>query len=153
MLLTGVATSLNKPCFRSNLSISHMKNSVARPVVPPKRKGIARVWFAFGHSWSGMRIALTEPAFRMEAALSAILLPAAFWLGQSALERAILFGAVVLVLVVEILNTAIEAAIDRVGSEYHDLSKAAKDLGSAAVLLGIGMCCAIWLTILLPRVF
>lgn len=88
----------------------------------------------------------------MEVAFSAILLPAAFWLGQSALERAILAGAVLLVLVVEVLNTAIEAAIDRVGSEYHELSKAAKDLGSAAVLLVIGMCCAIWLTILVSRV-
>ena len=112
--------------------------------VPPKRKGLTRVWFAFSHSLSGMQIAAREPAVRLELAAAAVLLPAAFWVGKSPVEQVLLLASVVAVLVVEVLNTAIEAAIDRVGAEYHPLSKAAKDLGSAAVLLAIGMACAPW---------
>lgn len=112
--------------------------------VPSKRKGLPRLWFALKHSLSGMQIAAREPAVRLELAAAAVLVPAAFWVGKSPVEQVLLLASVVCVLVVEVLNTAIEAAIDRVGMEYHVLSKAAKDLGSAAVLLAIGMACATW---------
>ncbi|MCD2513369.1 diacylglycerol kinase [Comamonas endophytica] len=112
--------------------------------VPPKRKGLTRLWFALNHSLSGMQIAAKEPAVRLELATAAVLVPAAFWVGKGPVEQVLLLASVVAVLVVEVLNTAIEAAIDRVGAEYHPLSKAAKDLGSAAVLLAIAMACATW---------
>lgn len=105
------------------------------------------MWFALLHSIGGMQVAMKEPAFRLEVMAAAVLVPASFWVGQGAVERVLLFASVLLVLVVEVLNTAIEAAIDRVGAEYHPLSKAAKDLGSAAVLLTIGLALATWLVI------
>ena len=71
-------------------------------------------------------------------------MPAAFWLGRSWVETALLAGSVVLVMIVELLNTGIEAAIDRIGPEWHDLSKRAKDMGSAAVLLSLLLCAGIW---------
>jgi len=79
------------------------------------------------------------------------LFPAAFWLGQSWLEIAFLIACLVLVMVVELLNTAVESAIDRVGPEWHDLSKRAKDIGSAAVLLCLLLCSGVWLTALVQR--
>ena len=85
-----------------------------------------------------------EPAFRQETLAALVLLPLAVWLGQSWVETALLAGAVVLVLVVELLNTGIEAAIDRIGPEWHALSKRAKDTGSAAVLLSLLLCGAVW---------
>ncbi|MFC7208467.1 diacylglycerol kinase [Comamonas endophytica] len=87
--------------------------------VPPKRKGLTRLWFALNHSLSGMQIAAKEPAVRLELATAAVLVPAAFWVGKGPVEQVLLLASVVAVLVVEVLNTAIEAAIDRVGAEYH----------------------------------
>jgi diacylglycerol kinase (ATP) len=77
--------------------------------------------------------------------LSIVLIPAAFWLGQTWVEVALLVGSVILVMVVELLNTGIETAIDRIGTEWHALSKRAKDMGSAAVLLSLLLCLGIWL--------
>jgi diacylglycerol kinase (ATP) len=111
---------------------------------PPKRKGISRVWFALRHSISGLQLAMREPAFRLEMIAAAVLVPASFWVAQGPIEQVLLLASLVLVLVVELLNTAIEAAIDRIGPEYHLLSKAAKDLGSAAVLLTVGLALATW---------
>ncbi len=79
------------------------------------------------------------------------MLPSAFWLGRNWVEIALLAASVVLVLVVELLNTAIESAIDRVGPEWHDLSKRAKDIGSAAVLLSLLLCAGIWAAALYQR--
>ena len=93
----------------------------------------------------GLRHAWGEAAFRQEAVAAALLLPAAFWIGKTWVERALLAGSVVMVLVVELLNTGIEKAIDRIGPEWHDLSRRAKDIGSAAVLLSLLLCGAIWL--------
>ena len=73
-----------------------------------------------------------------------MLIPAAFWLGQSWIETVLLAGTVVLILIVELLNTGIETAIDRIGPEWHDLSKRAKDMGSAAVLLSLLLCAGTW---------
>lgn len=116
--------------------------------VAPKRRGLARVWHAFFYSIEGLRAGWHEPAFRQEASLGVVILPAAWWLGQSWAEVVLLVAVVVAVLVVELLNTAIEAAIDRVGPEWHAQSKLAKDTGSAAVLLSLLLCGGVWLSAL-----
>ena len=108
------------------------------------RTGLTRVWHAAGFSFAGLRSGWGETAFRQEALAAIVLLPLSLWLGQTWVEQSVLAGAVVLVLVVELLNTAIETAVDRIGPQWHDLSKRAKDLGSAAVLLSLVACCAIW---------
>ena len=109
-----------------------------------QRKGLARLWHATGYSLQGLRTGWAEKAFRQEVLLAAVLLPASFWLGQSWVEVALLAACVVLVLITELLNSGIETAIDRIGPELHDLSKRAKDLGSAAVLLSLLLCAAVW---------
>ena len=110
------------------------------------RTGIDRVIRATGYSISGLRTAYSsESAFRQEFWLAAILLPASIWLGRGWVETSMLAGSVALVLIVELLNSAIEAAIDRVSYELHDLSKRAKDLASAAVLLSLLLCAGVWL--------
>ncbi len=109
-----------------------------------KQTGLKRLVLAFGYSSQGFKAGWGEPAFRQEALTALMLLPLALWLGNTWLEQAVLVGAVVAVMVVELLNTAIEAAIDRVGPEWHDLSKKAKDLGSAAVLMSLVFCALVW---------
>jgi diacylglycerol kinase (ATP) len=108
------------------------------------RTGLNRVWHAFGYSLSGLKAAWYEKAFRQEAIGSFVLVPLAFYIGQTWLEIALLAGTVVLVMVVELLNTGIESAIDRIGPEWHELAKRAKDTGSAAVLLSLLLCTAVW---------
>ena len=115
------------------------------------RRGLSRVWHATGYSLAGLRAGWNETAFRHEAIVSALLLPAAFWLGDSWMEMVLLAGTVMLVLIVELLNTGIEAAIDRIGPEWHDLSKRAKDMGSAAVLLSLLLCACTWALALFHR--
>lgn len=105
-----------------------------------KRTGLRRIWHASTYSLAGLRAGWQEKAFRMEAQLAMVLLPVACWLGQTWLERMLLVTTVVLVLVTELLNSAVEAAIDRIGPEWHALSKSAKDMGSAAVLLTLILC-------------
>ena len=124
------------------------------PANPQKsRRGLSRLWHATGYSLQGLRAAWTEAAFRQEAVAALVLLPASLWLGQGWVEVALLAGSVLIVLIVELLNSGIEAAIDRVGPEWHPLSKRAKDLGSAAVLLALLLACAIWATALVHRFF
>ena len=108
------------------------------------RSGLSRLAHAFGYSLAGLRSGWNETAFRQEAMAAAVMLPAAFWLGRGWVETVLLAGSVMLVLVVELLNTGIEAAVDRIGPEWHDLSKRAKDMGSAAVLLSLLTCAGIW---------
>ncbi len=115
------------------------------------RKGLSRVWHATGYSIAGLRAGWGETAFRQEALLALVMLPATFWLGKTWLEVAVLCASVVLVMIVELLNTAIETAIDRIGPEWHDLSKRAKDMGSAAVLLSLLLCAGIWAAALIHR--
>lgn len=110
-----------------------------------QRTGLVRLCHAFGYSLAGLRAGWRETAFRQEALAALVMLPAAFWLGRSWVEVALLAGTVLLVMVVELLNTGIEAAIDRIGPEWHELSKRAKDMGSAAVLLSLLLCAGIWL--------
>ncbi|MDP2074217.1 diacylglycerol kinase [Hydrogenophaga sp.] len=109
------------------------------------RTGASRMWHAFGYSLAGLRSGWGETAFRQEALAAIVLVPAAFWLGQNWVETALLAGSVMLVMMVELLNTGIETAIDRIGPEWHDLSKRAKDMGSAAVLLSLLLCLGVWL--------
>lgn len=115
------------------------------------RKGLSRVWYATGYSLAGLRAGWGETAFRQEALASLVLVPAAFWLGRNWVETALLAGTVILILIVELLNTGIETAIDRIGPEWHDLSKRAKDMGSAAVLLSLLLCAGVWITALLQK--
>jgi diacylglycerol kinase (ATP) len=119
-----------------------------KKIAGPKRHGLSRVWYAFFYSVEGLRAGWHEPAFRQEAILAVLVLPAAWWLGQSWAETVLLVSVVVAVLVVELLNTAVESAIDRVGSDWHALSKRAKDMGSAAVLLSLLLCGGVWLSAL-----
>ena len=122
------------------------------PVNPQKeRKGLNRVWHATGYSLAGLRSGWSEAAFRQEAIAAIFLFPLSLWLGTNWMETAVLIGSVMALLVVELLNTAIETAIDRIGPEWHDLSKRAKDMGSAAVLLSLVFCCGVWITALYHR--
>ena len=115
------------------------------------RKGLSRVWHATGYSLAGLRAGWHETAFRQEALASVVLVPAAFWLGSNWVETVLLAGTVILIMIVELLNTGIETAIDRIGPEWHDLSKRAKDMGSAAVLLSLLLCAGTWALALFQR--
>jgi diacylglycerol kinase (ATP) len=115
------------------------------------RQGLNRILHAGGYSIQGLIAGWGETAFRQEAILAMVMVPLAFWLGQSWIETALLAGSVVLVLIVELLNTCVESAIDRIGPEWHDLSKRAKDMGSAAVLLSLLLCAGVWLGALWHR--
>lgn len=111
----------------------------------PKLRGFKRLARAARHSLDGLVAGWDEPAFRLEAILAAPLLLAAFWIGRDWVEVSLLAGSVLAVLVVELLNTGLESVVDRVGPQWHALSKRAKDLGSAAVLLSLVACLGIWL--------
>ncbi|MDZ5459562.1 diacylglycerol kinase [Azohydromonas lata] len=116
------------------------------------RTGLDRMMRATRYSMDGLRMAyLGEQAFRQEVWLAAVLLPLGLWLGRTWVETALLLGSVLLVLIVELLNSGIEAAIDRVSLELHDLSKRAKDLASAAVFLSLVLCAMVWLMALWQR--
>jgi diacylglycerol kinase (ATP) len=122
------------------------------PVDAQKRRtGLTRMAHAFRYSLAGLRAGWGETAFRQEALAAVLMIPAAFWLGRTWVETALLTAAVVLVMVVELLNTGIETAIDRIGPEWHDLSKRAKDMGSAAVLLSLLLCAGIWVAAIWTR--
>lgn len=111
----------------------------------PKTKGIRRILNASIYSWRGLKSAwLSEAAVRQELFLLAILLPTALLLPVTPAEKALLIFSVFLILLVELINSAIEAAIDRIGPEYHPLSGKAKDIGSAAVLIAIIMAAIVW---------
>lgn len=129
-----------------------MNHTPREPVNAQKqRTGLNRMQHAFGYSIAGLRAGWGETAFRQEAMAAMLMVPLAFWLGQSWVEIALLAGTVFMVMVVELLNTGIETAIDRIGPEWHDLSKRAKDMGSAAVLLSLVACAGVWLAALWVR--
>ena len=117
-----------------------------------KKTGIPRLINATGYSLAGLKAAFkSEAAFRQEAAAAVILVPLGIFWGASGTERAMLVFSVLLVLVVELLNSGLEAVVDRVGTDFHPLSKQAKDMGSAAVFVSIAMAVLVWLLILTPR--
>lgn len=117
-----------------------------------KPSGMTRLLKAFGNSIKGfVGVYRHEAAFRQELLLAVLLVPLGIYLGHSGIERALLVGSVLLVLVVEILNSSIEAVVDRIGLERHELSGLAKDLGSAAVFLALVMVAVTWGFVLLDR--
>jgi diacylglycerol kinase (ATP) len=122
------------------------------PANPQKaRSGLVRLWHATGYSLAGLRAGWAETAFRQEALAAIVLLPASLWVGRSWVETALLAGVVLFVLVVELLNTAIESVVDRVGPQWHPMSKRAKDMASAAVLLSLLLAAGVWLATLYHR--
>jgi diacylglycerol kinase (ATP) len=115
------------------------------------KKGFVRLWNALGYSRDGIAAAWkNEAAFREEVLLAAIAIPLAFYLGKTGVERALLVGSIIFILIVEILNSAVEAVVDKASPEKHDLAKRAKDMGSAAVLLSLMNAAVIWACVLWP---
>ena len=120
--------------------------------VPAKKKGLARMWAATIYSAEGLRACFrSEEAFRIESILSVFLIPLAFILGETALETTMLLFPIVLVLLVELLNSAVEAVVDRVSLDYHELSKKAKDIASGAVFISLMTFLFIWSVLLFDR--
>jgi diacylglycerol kinase (ATP) len=114
--------------------------------------GLKRVLSATRNSIAGLREALRcEDAFRQELILAAVLVPAGLWIGTTGVQKALLIGSVLLVLIVELLNSAIEATVDRISFENHRLAKRAKDIGSAAVMLTLLNAALIWGLIVIER--
>jgi len=114
------------------------------------KTGLRRLWNAFGYSLDGFRAAYKhENAFRQEALLAAILIPFALWLPVSTPGKALMIASVLMVIIVELLNSAIEATVDRISLDSHDLAKRAKDIGSAAVLVSLVNVIVVWCLVLL----
>ena len=113
------------------------------------KTGLRRLINATGYSLAGLAAAARhEDAFRQELIMAAVLIPLGLWLGKTGVERALLVGSVLVVLIVELLNSAVEATVDRVSLDDHNLAKRAKDIGSAAVMMSLAMLAGIWLLIL-----
>ncbi|MFM2069019.1 MAG: hypothetical protein RLZZ584_3928 [Pseudomonadota bacterium] len=127
-----------------------MPSSVTNP--HKGRTGLDRILHAAGYSWAGLCSGYRhESAFRQEVWLAAVALPLSLWLGRNGLDVLLLAGSVWLVLIVELLNSAVEAVVDRISFEHHELAGRAKDYGSAAVLLTLLLAGAVWLTIVWQR--
>ena len=118
----------------------------------PKPTGFVRIVNAFGNTWKGYVGAFREEAaFRQELALCVVLFPLGLWLGDTGVERALLVGPIFIILIVELLNSGIEATVDRIGLERHQLSGLAKDLGSAAVFTSFALLIVVWGLVLLDQ--
>lgn len=116
----------------------------------PGRAGISRLIYAMGYSWKGIRSAFKkEAAFRQELGLLLVLLPCAIWLGETYTQMALLIFSLLLVLIIELANSALEAVVDRFGDEWHELSGDAKDMGSAAVLIALINVVVVWVLVAL----
>ena len=117
-----------------------------------KPRGVTRVLKACVASWKGLAGAFREEAaFRQELGFAVLVIPLGLWLGHSGIERALLIGPMLLILIVELINSAIEATVDRIGLERHALAGLAKDIGSAAVFMSFVLLGAVWLLVLLGR--
>ena len=117
-----------------------------------KPRGLVRLWRACGASARGLAGAFRdEAAFRQELCLAVLVIPMGLWLGHSGVERALLIGPVLLILIVELINSAIEATVDRIGYEHHALAGLAKDMGSAAVFVSFVLLGGVWLLVLVGR--
>jgi diacylglycerol kinase (ATP) len=137
-----------------------LKPPEATAPVPPEeltespfkgKTGMIRILHAFFNSIAGLEDAWRhESAFRQEILLAVVLIPAACWIPVSAVERALLIGAVLMVIIVELLNTSVEAAIDRISFDQHSLSKRAKDIGSAAVFMALVLLAVVWALVVPP---
>lgn len=112
-------------------------------------KGLIRIIKASGYSWQGLCAAWRhEAAFRQEVLLAVVMIPLGLYLGANGVEKALLIGSVLLILLIEILNSAIEAIVDRFGDEQHELSGRAKDMASAAVAIALALMAAVWVLVL-----
>mgnify|MGYP000698507062 CR=1 FL=1 len=139
----------SKEKYQDDADSTDNKQSALQP--PATKKGIPRLIAAAGYSIAGLRAAFEqEEAIRMEVAAFVVMAPLALWLGQTDVEKVLLIGSLVLVILVELLNTAIENAVDRVGSDYHELSRVAKDIGSAAVMIAMLLVLFTWSVLLIP---
>ncbi|MGH8251627.1 MAG: diacylglycerol kinase [Steroidobacteraceae bacterium] len=119
---------------------------------PDKRTGPRRLARAFGSTWRGFRAAWREEeAFRQECLLAIVVVPLGLWLGTSGVERALLVGPMFIVLAIELINSAVEATVDRIGIERHPLSGLAKELGSAAVFVAFALLAICWALVLSGR--
>ncbi|MBF4423256.1 MULTISPECIES: diacylglycerol kinase [Vibrio] len=117
----------------------------------PGRTGIKRLFYATGYSIQGLKAAwLNEAAIRQETVTSILLITITFFLPVTKIEQIMMIGCLVLVVIVELMNSAVEAVVDRVGSEWHELSGRAKDIGSAAVLIALIFSAFTWMFILWP---
>lgn len=118
------------------------------------KTGFMRLWYALGYSKAGLLVAYqNEAAFRSLVWMGIFMLPLGLFLGQTPVEKAVLCGVLLISLLVELLNSAIEAVVDRISLERHELSKVAKDMGSAAQLLAMTLVIVTWVLILLPQFF
>ena len=128
------------------------ENAAPTPTESPfkGKTGLQRVRNAAGYSWAGLSAAFRhEDAFRQEVFLALLLIPLGLYLGETGVERALMVGAVLGVLIVELLNSSIEAAVDRISLEHHELIKRAKDMGSAAVMIALVNVAVVWALVLL----
>jgi len=117
-----------------------------------KPQGFVRLFRAFGNSFKGIAGAFREEAaFRQELALAVVVVPLGLWVGRTGVEKALLVAPMLLILIVELLNSAIEAAIDRIGFEHHQLSGLAKDIGSAAVFFSFLLLASMWTLVLMDH--
>lgn len=139
---------MNSPPASAPPPSAHPTDSASHVNLQKSRTGLSRMWHAFGYSLEGLKAGWAEPAFRQEAIAAVVLLPLSLWIGRNWFETALLAGSVIFVMIVELLNTGIETAIDRIGPEWHDLSKRAKDMGSAAVLLSLLLAGGVWIAAL-----
>jgi diacylglycerol kinase (ATP) len=132
------------------LQLSQRRKSKVIPSPHKGKTGLRRLINAFGYSINGLHAAYRlEDAFRQELTLAAVLIPASLLLPVAATGRALLLASVILVLIVELLNSAIEAAVDRISLDNHELAKRAKDIGSAAVMLSLACMTMVWIVVLL----
>jgi len=147
--MDAVAATAFSDVGRKPLIRSAPMNEIGERLKP---RGFTRMFRAFGTSMKGLSAAFREEAaFRQELALAVLVIPLGLWLGQNGIERALLIAPMFLVLVVELINSAIEATVDRIGLERHTLSGLAKDIGSAAVLMSLLLLAVVWLLVLWPR--
>jgi diacylglycerol kinase (ATP) len=120
----------------------------------PGKTGLARIIDAAGYSMKGLRFAWkNEAAFRQECLLALVLLPLSLWIGENSVQILLMIGSCLIVLIVELLNTGIEAVVDRISDEYHALAGSAKDLGSAAVLISLLQVAIVWGLVIQERFF
>lgn len=131
-----------------------MNNAEQQNSCKPGRTGIARIVAATGYSWAGFVQAWQhEAAFRQELVLAVLLLPVACWLGDGAIEVALLVGSCLIVLITELLNSAVEAVVDLASPAQHSLAGRAKDMGSAAVFVSLALVALVWSAIIWQRFF
>lgn len=121
---------------------------------PANNHGVKRIIRATGFSFKGLKSAwVHEAAFRQELILALVMVPFALWLDVSLIEKLLMILTVFIVLITELLNSAVEAVVDRIGDEIHPLSGQAKDIASAAVFMSLALCAIVWALVLLPLVF